>query len=180
MTPQIKSADVNNIKAGHEASITLWFKAFHPAIRRFVASRVNRHEDIEELVQKIFIDSLRQISLLRDETKLYSWMLGIAHCRVADFYRKQYAKRVIHHLPLGEQALALDKKDIDQVSQDVQSALALMKQTSRDLLLLKYLDNKKVTEIAQSQDTTPKTIELQLYRARKEFKLCWAQVTALA
>ncbi|MBU0979026.1 sigma-70 family RNA polymerase sigma factor [Patescibacteria group bacterium] len=178
MSPSLPLTIVDKIKAGHETSITVWFKTFYPFIKQFVASRVKRREDVEELVQKIFIDSLQQISLLRDKNKLYPWMLGIAGCRVADFYRKQYAKKVIRHLPLGERVLALDSKDIDQVSQDVQSALALMKQTSRDLLLLKYLDNKQVAEIAFSQNTTPKTIEAQLYRARQEFKLCWTQITA--
>jgi len=178
MLPTLPSDIVDKIKAGHEASITLWFKTFYPTIKKFVASRVDRREDVEELVQKIFIDSLQQISLLRDKNKLYGWMLGIAGCRIADFYRKQYAKKVIRHLPLGEQVLALDTKDMDQVDQDVQSALALMKQKSRDLLLVKYVDNKKVTEIAHHQQVSVKSIEAQLYRARREFKLCWVQVTA--
>jgi|GEM_PF-1810113 RNA polymerase sigma-70 factor, ECF subfamily len=178
MPSTLTSTTIEKIKAGHEASITVWFKAFYPTIKQYVASRVNKQEDIEELVQRIFIDSLQQISLLQDGSKLYPWMLSIARCRVADFYRKQYAKRVIRYLPLGENILALDTKSIDQVTADVQSALALMRQASRDLIFLKYFDNLSVKSIAKQLAVTPKTIEAKLYRARREFKLCYDQVTA--
>ena len=176
MSPQLSPQLVEKIKLGDKTSITKWFKIFYPVIYKFVSSRVKTKEDAEDLVQKIFIESLQQISLLRDNCKLYAWMLSIAHARVTDFYRKQYAKKVIRCLPLGEHLLAWDNKDIDQVTEDVRDALALMKKTSRELLQLKYLDKKKVTEIAQSQGVTSKTIESQLYRARQEFKLCYLQV----
>lgn len=170
---------VDQIKAGHETGIMVWFKIFRPYVRQFVDSRVDNSADAEELVQKIFLDSLQQISLLRRRDRLYPWMLSIARCRVADFYRKRYAKKAIRCLPLGEQLLALDNRDINQVTQEVQAALAMMRQTSRELILLKYLDDCSVLKIARRQAVTPKAIEAKLYRARQEFRRCYAQVTAV-
>ena len=172
-----QSALIAQLKMGDEKAVTTWFNQYQPIIYQFIASRISDRADIEELVQKTFIDSLRQISLLRDPTKLKAWMLNIARCRVADFYRKQYAKKVIKQLPLGKEMLALNTQDLPEVAEAVQATLNKMSAYSRELLLKKYVDRDQVSKIAKEQLVSNKTIESRLYRARQEFKSIYAKIS---
>jgi DNA-directed RNA polymerase specialized sigma24 family protein len=50
-----------------------------------------------------------------------------------------------------------------------------MSQRSAELLQSKYIDHKKVGQIADEFGKSVKAIESELFRARQEFKLLWVQ-----
>ena len=47
---------------------------------------------------------------------------------------------------------------------------------SQELLMKKYVDKKRVKELAQEFGRSEKAIESELFRARKEFRLLWANL----
>ena len=102
-------------------------------------------------------------------------MQSIAQHEVADFYRKKYAKRAIKTLPLSELLLDQRIENTAEISQRVTAVLQKMTAHSRELLLKKYVDSQKVAEIALELGKTIKSVESELFRARKEFKSLYIQ-----
>lgn len=158
------------LKNGEPQAVEQWFKEYHRVILRFVKTKITSDHDAEEITQEVFINCLKHLPLFRGNASIKTWMLGIARHEVADFYRKRYAKKAILALPLSELLSETSIGDAHDVSEKVRQVIQAMSDHNRELLLLKYIDGKKVGEIAQEMGKSIKAIESELFRARQEFK----------
>ena len=67
-------------------------------------------------------------------------------------------------------------KDAASSAELVSMVLKRMVQKNRELLLKKYVDCKKVKEIASEMGNTVKSVESDLFRARQEFRSLWIEL----
>lgn len=161
------------LKAGDPQAVRQWFAEYHDRLLNFIAKKVSNDKDAEELTQETFMNCLKHLPLYRGEGKIFTWMCGIAHHEVADYYRKKYAKKALQTLPLADFLAETKVENAHEVAEKVQQVLKRMRDEYRELLLLKYIDNKKVKEIALELGRTVKSVEADLFRAREEFRLLW-------
>jgi len=161
------------LRVGDQQAVKKWFLQYHQKLLRFVLSKVSSEHDAEEIVQEVFINCLKHLPLFRGRSNILTWMKGIARHEVADYYRKKYAKRAIKTLPLGDIILSSPIEDSHETSAKVRLVVAQMSWEYRELLLLKYVDKKKVKDIAVQLDRTAKAVESDLFRARREFRCLW-------
>ena len=97
-------------------------------------------------------------------------MISILRHEIADYYRKKYAKKAIKTLPLSDFILQRRIEDSSHVSARVKQVLGKMLERRKKLLLMKYVDEMAVKEIAEQVGRTFKAVESDLYRARESFK----------
>lgn len=161
---------LSQLKSGDPKAVQAWFHDYHDRLYKCIAARISSEKDIEELVQDIFLGCLKHLPLFRGESSIWTWMVRIAQHEIADYYRKRYAKKFIHALPLSELLPFNDVSDAHEISQKVRQVLAKMAQEEREILLMKYVDRKKVKQIALEMGRTVKSIESILFRARVEFR----------
>lgn len=162
-----------DLKAGKPDAVKAWFEEYHSKLLTLTRSKIDNEHDAEELVQETFINCLKQINLFRGESSIWTWMQSIARHEIADFYRKKYAKKALKTIPIADFLLVESDKTFDDVVEKVQIILAKMDKYTQELLKLKYVDNKKVAEIAAHFNKTIKAVEAELYRARLEFRKLW-------
>lgn len=171
---------IAELRRGVPAAVEYWFKAYHDQLLRFVLTKIDSSSDAEELVQETFINALKQLGFFRGEASLTTWLQSIARHEVADYYRKKYAKKAINALPLNEvlaSALLPHKiHDSHATSERVKLAVQSLTLQHQELLLCKYIDNKKVEEIAQELGKSVKSIESELFRARQAFKVAYTDL----
>ncbi|MFZ5438292.1 MAG: RNA polymerase sigma factor [Patescibacteria group bacterium] len=170
--PQIKEPTllVKKLKAGDKRAVRTWYKNYFPSFLRLTLKKVANKKDAEEIVQETFINALKQIHLFQEKSKLKTWMTSILLHEIADFYRKKYAKKALKVIPLFEEILQKPLLGSSELNDKVEEVLNEMRTDYKNLLLLKYFDKKKVTEIAQKLKKTVKAVEADLFRARREFK----------
>lgn len=70
----------------------LWAQ-FSSHVRAFVRSRVSNENDVDDIVQDIFIRIHEGIGSLRHEDRVQSWVFTIARRALADYYRRQKRDR---------------------------------------------------------------------------------------
>lgn len=63
--------------------------AFHDRLRGFVARRIRREGDREDVLQDIFMKIHAGLPGLADEAKLEAWLFGVARRAVVDHFRKR-------------------------------------------------------------------------------------------
>jgi RNA polymerase sigma factor (sigma-70 family) len=165
---------LQQLKQGSPQAVQAWFHQYQPKLFRLISKKVNNDKDAEELTQDIFVSCLKHLPLFRGESSIWTWMVNVARHEVADFYRKRYAKKFIHALPLSELISFEDIHNAHEITQQVKSVLQKMSKEHREILLMKYVDQKKVESIAQQMGKTVKSIESILFRARAEFKTLYA------
>ena len=161
---------LSQLKSGNSKAVQTWFNEYHDHLFKCIAAKVSIEKDVEELVQDTFLSCLKHLPLFRGESSIWTWMMRIAHHEVADYYRKRYAKKFIHALPLSELFPLQDISDAHEISHKVRLVLTKMTKEDREILLMKYVDKKKVKQIAFELGKTVKSVESILFRARSEFR----------
>lgn len=169
---------LEDVKLGLPEAVSIWYKKYSPYLTRFVARRVSSRHDVEEIVRETFLNCLRHLPLFRGQSSIRTWMSKIASHEIADYYRRRYAKKFIHALPLTNLIVTEDPKDMHETSEYVKEVLVHMRQDYRELLLLKYVDHISVKEIAQKLHRSVKSIESDLFRARQEFRTLYATLSS--
>lgn len=164
------------LRHGHADAVAYWFKHYRRPLTRVIAAKVTPEKDVDELVQETFINCLKHLPLFRGQSGLLTWMYSIARHEIADYYRKKYAKKAIAALPLTDLLPAHQTHDAHEVSEKVRLVFSQLSREYRELLLLKYIDGKKVEEIAQEMDRSVKAVESDLFRARREFRELYVAV----
>lgn len=166
---------VGAIKQGQVSAVEYWYKTYSPKLVKFVSYKVDATKDCEELVQETFMNALKQLAFFRGQSSLLTWMQSIARHEVADYYRKKYAKKAIKALPLSE-LLPQKIDDSHEVAEKVKLVFKHLDHRHVELLMLKYIDNKKVEDIARELGKSVKSIESELFRARQAFKEAYSQL----
>jgi RNA polymerase sigma-70 factor, ECF subfamily len=142
---------------GHdrEAFAELYRFAVGP-VYRYLAARVDRVDDVEELTQEVFVAALSGIQTLRaeDEGSLMAWLFQIARNKLADQLRGKY-RRPSAPLEAAEevesQQLRPDETaELAEARAEVREALELLTPDQREVVVCKYVlgyDNERTAGI---------------------------------
>ncbi len=166
---------LQKLRHGKSQAVKLWYRKYYDELYQYVAYKVEKHKDIEEVVQETYINCLKHVTVFKGEASIATWMKSIARHEIADFYRKKYAKKALETIPLHKLCLG-EKKRISQqeLTVKVKKVLNTIRGDYKELLLLKYVDQKKVKTIAQELGRSYKSVEADLFRAREDFKEVYA------
>ncbi len=141
--------------------VTQW----HPQMWRFVWGMLGERLSAEDVLQNIWLRVVRSLILLRDPDKLSGWMYGIARAAVADRLREQYRSPVTHEL--------LETFDEDdgppaiEISDSLRVGLAQLHPGDREVVVLFYLEEKSLDEVAEICRIPSGTVKSRLHRARR-------------
>ena len=140
---------------------------------------VPRTDQVDDLVQEVFLAAWGNLSEYRGTSSLQSWLMGIARHKVEDYYRA----RLREPGPLettGEKSSFEtlspnldDLLDNELVRKKTWQVLARLPEKYRVVLLWRYWDKCSARAMAARTGKTEKAIERLLARARDEFRRIW-------
>ena len=135
-------------------------------------------EEIEDLLQNIFIKVYRNLNDFDPELKFSSWIYRIAHNEVISHYRQK--QRRPNHNPGEENDWELLNIESDfnieketnnkLLRKNIEDVLNRMESKYREVLVLKYFEEKDYQEISDILKKPMGTVATLLNRAKKEFK----------
>jgi RNA polymerase sigma-70 factor (ECF subfamily) len=138
-----------------------------------------RHDQIEDLVQEVFLSAWENLTRFRGDGSLQAWVMGIARHKVEDYYRQ----RLRAPEPLNEahqdSLLPASAPEIhqfleqDQLRKKTWRVLADLPEQYRLALIWRYWDKASARDMAFKTGKTEKAIERLLARARAEFRERW-------
>jgi RNA polymerase sigma-70 factor, ECF subfamily len=149
-------------------------------IYRYVRSRLApRYEQVEDLVQEIFLASWENLSHYRATGSLQAWVMGIARHKVEDYYRERLRKlESIEDVDLDPDMLTAVPEvhqvlEQDELRKNTERVLAALPEQYRLALIWRYWEKASAREMALKTSKTEKAIERLLARARAEFRERW-------
>ena len=135
---------------------------------------VKDYGEAQNLTQDTFLSAYQHIDDYQGAS-YKPWLIRIASNKAKDFLRYAYHRKVEtaddwDALPMETQKSA----EQEAVSKDTALLIAEiirgMEEPYRKVSILYFLEERPLPEIARILDRPPKTIETQLYRARKKLK----------
>ncbi len=152
------------------------YNAYVDEVYRFICARSGFAPVVaEDITQDIFLDVFKGMDKFKGLCSERTWVFRIARNKLNDFYRKQYSRKIeVCEIDEPEQ-LADPKQAMDWQmeksfeNQCIRECLAMLPSHYRITLLMKYVDDKSVKQIAQIVNKTPKATERMLQRAKSAF-----------
>jgi RNA polymerase sigma-70 factor (ECF subfamily) len=152
--------------AGDPAAVRWLLDDVAPTVFGFLFARVGGDRGVaEDLLQETLLEVVRCAADFRGEAAVTTWMCAIARRRLARHYERERRAAVT------ESRLRLvvpEQPDGDEVERrdEVTRALGRLPALHRQVLVLKYLDQLAVQQIAEHVGRTPVQVQSLLQRAR--------------
>lgn len=136
-------------------------------------------DDAEDILQEVFIKVYLNLNDFNKNLKFSSWIYRITHNQVISGHRKLKARPEGYAVNLDDQAAKNLMAEIDikgQVDnkilqQTINSVLEKINQKYRDVLVLKFLEEKSYQEISDILKKPLGTVASLMNKAKHEFKL---------
>jgi RNA polymerase sigma-70 factor (ECF subfamily) len=155
-------------RAGDSEAFGGLFDHFHGPIYRYIASRVQRPSDAEDLTQLVFVKALE--ALPRYESRgipFGGWLFRLARNCIIDFVRTRHEHAELDAIgerqgtEAGPDEIAVNREDMDAVG----VALAALTDEQRETIALRFFAGLSAREAAEAMGKQEGTIRGLQFRA---------------
>jgi RNA polymerase sigma-70 factor (ECF subfamily) len=165
---------VSQARAGEPAAWDALFHRYQLPLYVYVFELVNDEQASLDLVQDTFIAAVRHIGSLRDDAKFGSWLFGIAHQKCIQRWRKQDREEVLRE-DIVELPDEFENGPDDLLIRHEQEAefmtlLDRLPLPQRAALLLYFVEDFSLEDIARITNTPLGTVKSRLYHAKRALR----------
>jgi len=156
-------------------AVDAFYRQYAPQLRRHIVTKVGNVLDAEEILQDTLFSFLEGIRDFREHCSIRTYLYSICHHKVIDYYRKKKLRHIVFsQMPKLEalvSPLSGPEEELDAVfvKDKIRTVLTRLLPIHRKVLLLKYLDQVSVSDIASQLSISFKSAESRLFRARRAF-----------
>jgi RNA polymerase sigma-70 factor (ECF subfamily) len=140
-----------------------------------------RREDAEDILQDVFIKTYYNLNEFDPKLKFSSWIYRIAHNQTVSEIRKKSSHPAVF---LDEEIMERFEYNFDLVNdidnkidrQKIDEALSKLDEKYREVLILRFLEEKDYTEIADILKKPISTVGNLIARGKKLFKVEYEKI----
>jgi RNA polymerase sigma-70 factor, ECF subfamily len=166
---------VNEIHETHTQRV--WIE-HHDALRRFIARRLPRSGDVDDVLQTLFLNFHRHFGSGEPPAAPAAWLYQAARHAIVDRYRTAARRReeavgdsdALALLEVGQPAVRPEEPTPTSAAKCVQPLLTRLSATDRDALVLTDLGGATQQEAAVQRGISLPGMKARVQRARRRFK----------
>ena len=87
-----------------------------PVLRAWLSTRVYGHQDLEDIIQEVFIAAFNARNTLHSESHLEAWLKGIARNKLKLFYRSKSRRNKMNENFLDFVLASIDANNISSAT----------------------------------------------------------------
>jgi RNA polymerase sigma-70 factor, ECF subfamily len=123
--------------------------------------------EVDDLVQDVFLVALRRLDSLREPAAFAGWLLAIARNRANDFHRRPHATEELPE-ELPEETKGSDSDEYK--GRAALEAIRSMPEAYRETLMLRLVEGMSGPEIASRTGLTHASVRVNLHRGMKQLR----------
>lgn len=169
------------VQAGDAEAFGVLIERYEAKLKRYARKFLNYQEEIEDLVQDVFIKSYTNIQSFDMDQRFSPWIYRIAHNTfVNELKRKKRgsfvffdADTILPQLPAKETA---DSEALDsELRAELDSLLTELSVKYREIIVLYYFEELSYQEISEVLKIPVTTVGVRMSRARKKLRTSYDQ-----
>lgn len=160
-------------RAGDSDAWSVLFRRYQLPLYVYVVELVQQEQTALDIVQDAFVNATRYIGALRDDAKFSSWLFSIAHQRCQQHWRKPRRDEVLpedHELEIGTDDPPFELLIRREQEEEFMALLNELSETHRSVLLLHFVEDFSLDEIAHITDVSVGTVKSRLHYARRRLQ----------
>jgi RNA polymerase sigma-70 factor, ECF subfamily len=170
---------VRRARDGEFHAFELLFERHRTLVYRFAYQMMPRRDDAEDIVQEAFVRAYQNLDRYRDEAKFTTWLLRIVTNLCTDQARmsqrrtaleQQEAMGALDWMTIGTTEDPVQNLEEDRRKVALRKALQALPNHHRGVIILRDIEEREYTEIAQILGCTVGGAKLRVLRARRALK----------
>lgn len=153
---------VGAAREGDRAAFGQLYERYARVVHGILLSRVPS-EDVDDLVQDVFLNAWRRLRTLRDHEAFGAWLAAIARNRAADHYRRSAVRE-----ELPEEFPVEEREQSEALA--VLAAVKSLPDAYRETLILRLVEGLSGAEIAARTGLTHGSVRVNLHRGMQQLR----------
>lgn len=150
---------VTAVVEGNHDQFARLYDLYAPLVHGILLARVPRNE-VDDLVQDIFLHALRKLNTLRDRTAFGPWIAMIARNRAVDFHRQSHNTVEVTEDLRSTNPSGVKASELLEIVRSLPDAY-------RETLVLRLVEGMTGPEIARRTGLTAASVRVNLHRGMK-------------
>lgn len=168
---------IARVRNGDDEAFRLIFDRYIRPVISFIYDMIGQRDLAEELAQETFVRAYKGIPSLKDDTKLSTWLFGIAknvareslRSRIRDNNKVEMENDSV--MELSDKELLPDGRLLGkELNRVIHEALSLLDEDRREVFTLKVFHQRSYEEIAEITGFSIPKLKTDLHRARAEMR----------
>ena len=171
---------VRSARRGDRAAFADLYERYAPMVHGILLARVPPNE-VDDLVQDVFLHALPRLGTLRDETRFGPWLAAITRNRSNDFYRRsRLSPQMVEDLGRKRVDSCSASDDHRDEAQAILSVICSLPESYRETLILRLVEGMTGPEIAARTGLTEGSVRVNLHRGMQQLRAKLANPQASA
>ncbi len=167
---------VSQVLAGRQQSFSLLVQRYQRPVYNLMYRYTRSEQEAADLTQDVFLRAYEKLARYRPGRSFFSWLYALAHNRATDWYRKN-GRRIRQ-----EQVLRSERETPARVSgqeqhlerkehlQLLEQLLQRLPARTREILLLRYRQERPIREIATIFDCSESAVKMRISRGLQQLQ----------
>lgn len=146
---------------------------------RFITHLVGSPADAEDIAQDVFLRAFLAIRDCHERSRVRGWLRVIA--RRTAFNHRRARETQARHVERAHELTPVDTPGPSEqvaVRQELKSVLARLPYPFREIMILRYVEQLDIKEIARVLEIGESAAKMRLSRARREFEAHYGRLVA--
>jgi RNA polymerase sigma-70 factor, ECF subfamily len=159
---------VAEARAGDADAWAALFQRYRLPLYVFIFELVRDEQTSLDLVQETFLNAFRHLRSLRDDEKFGSWLFRIAHQKCIQLWRRR-DREVEPAMPETDDT-PVELLIREEQEEEFMKLLEKLPVTQRSAILLHYVEDFSLEEIARITGTNTGTVKSRLHYAKRALR----------
>jgi len=158
---------IEKIKRKDEDALKNFIDEFKIPLFNYIYRIVYNRNDAEDILEETFIKIFKNIEKIDFKGNFKSFIFKIARNSCIDFFRKR--KNIF---PFMDEIYEREDKFYErmELKGKIERALSFLQKDEREIIILKYMENFKIKEIAEILDIPENTVKTKIFRGLKKLR----------
>jgi len=167
---------LQKIKSGDQTAYMTLVSPFRERLFRKAVSMVKDADDAEDIVQDALISGYKSIQNFRAEAGVYTWLYRIVVNKSKDLLSKKKRGREKPMDDTGDNQFVDEREgyekklELSEESRYLMDKIALLEESYKQVLELRYFENLSYNEIAEIMECNVGTVKSRLFKAKEFLK----------
>jgi RNA polymerase sigma-70 factor (ECF subfamily) len=169
---------IERARKGDAEAFTQIVVAYKRRISGTISRLIGRPEDVEDVVQEVFVRLYQSLDQLRSPQVFEPWLQRLSINAAYDYHRRNRRRKESRMADLSEQQVMLadagagserarDDRNANKIREFMQSLLGHLSAEDRLLLLMKEVEGLSLKELADVYKVSESALKVRLFRARQ-------------
>lgn len=153
------------------------YREHAPKLFKYCYFRVNSKEDAEDLAGQVFMKTWDYLAQGKQIDNMRAFLYRSAHNTIVDFYKTSKKDREVSIHSFGEDTIDIpDTSDLAgdaemrSLVKEVTAKLRVLPDAYREIIVLRFINELSIAEIAETTGMTENNVSVKLHRAVEKLK----------